>query len=153
VNLAIWSSFAAYGWWIATIKRRNPLEGAAFGLLLGPFGCVVEAILRERSPEEIERERSRRQEAAQALLEERNKYRAALRVAAERHRQEARVRAEEARARREEVLADFSAWFDRTILQFGWYKALPDVAQPIILGIMVALPLVVVMILVLRKGH
>ena len=54
----IWLSFAGYGYWIASIKRRNPGEGTILGLLLGPIGCVFEATLRERTSEEIDQERS-----------------------------------------------------------------------------------------------
>jgi len=33
---AICLSFAAYGRWIATVKRTGPVQGLPFGLLLGP---------------------------------------------------------------------------------------------------------------------
>ena len=146
----IWLSFAGYGYWIATIKRRNPGEGVLYGLLLGPLGCVVEACLRERAPEEIEEERTRRQEEAKARLEEERDRQAALRADAILRRQEAQVRADAARARRADAFGRFSDWFDRAVLKFGWYRGLPEVVQPIVIGLLVALPLVVVMILVFR---
>lgn len=36
---------AAVGWYIAVEKGRKDLEGILLGLLLGPFGCVVEGLL------------------------------------------------------------------------------------------------------------
>jgi hypothetical protein len=61
---------------------------------------------------------------------------------------EAQDRAEQAKVRRAEAYARFSEWFDEAILKFGWYKALPEVAQPIVIGLLVALPLVAVLIFV-----
>lgn len=43
-------------------------------------------------------------------------------------------------------MRQFSEWFDRTILKVGRYNALPEVAQPIVIGLLVALPLVAVLV-------
>lgn len=104
--------------------------------------------LRERTAEEVEQERGRRQEEARARFEEEKERQAALQVEAARRHQEAQARAEAARARRAEAFGPFSGWFDRAILKFGWFKALPEVAQPIVIGMLVALSPVVVLILV-----
>jgi ABC-type multidrug transport system fused ATPase/permease subunit len=146
----IWLSFAGYGYWIASIKRRNPGEGAILGLLLGPIGCVLEATFRERTSEEIDQERERRQQEAQERLQEQRQLQADLQAEAAKRRKEAEARAEIARIRREKQSARFSAWFDRAILKFGWYKALPEVVQPIVLGLLFSLPLVGLLILLLR---
>ncbi|WP_422927446.1 hypothetical protein [Singulisphaera sp. PoT] len=152
VNLTIWSTFVGCGYWVAVIKRRHPLEGAAFGLVLGPLGCVVESVLRERTAEEVGRLKLHRQAVAEARLEARRHWREIRKAEDDRRREELAAYREDRRIRREEARERFAAWFDRTILKFGWYKALPEVLQPIVLGLLFATPLVVVMVLVLRKG-
>ena len=149
--LVIWATFAGYGYWIASIKRRPPGEGILFGLLLGPIGCVVEATRRERTVEEVEEERVRRQVEARIRLEEDKGRQATFQAQAARQREEAQERAEVASARRAEAYARFSKLFEEAILKFGWFKALPEVAQPIVIGVLVALPLVLVTILVFRR--
>ena len=148
VLLGIWATFAGYGVWIASIKRRPAGEGLALGLLLGPVGCVVAAALRESTAEEVEQERVRRQDEVQTRLAEEKKRQVALQTEAARRWNEAQGRAEQARVRRAEAYARFSKWFDGAILKFGWFKVLPEVAQPIVIGLLVALPLVAVLILV-----
>jgi hypothetical protein len=148
---AIWLSFGGYGYWIATIKRRSAVEGVLFGLLLGPIGCVVEATRRERTTEEVEEERLRDQQAAEARADREEKLLAASQAEASRRRDEARLRAEEMRIRRAEKYNRFACWFDRTILKFGWLKALPEVAQPIVIGLSLVLPIVAVLIYLLRR--
>src|SRR4051812_44223039 len=112
VSPLLWLSFVGYGYWIANIKRRNPGEGIILGLLFGPIGCVLEASLRERTAEEVEQERIRRQEDAQTRLEEERERQAAFRAEAARRRKESKERAEVARERRAEAYARFSDWFD-----------------------------------------
>ncbi|SIO11434.1 hypothetical protein SAMN05444166_2520 [Singulisphaera sp. GP187] len=151
VLLAAWASFAGYGLWIASIKRRSPLEGMLLGLLLGPVGCLVEASRRERSAEEVEEEQIRHQEEAESRLQEAKARSADLEVENARRRRKAEALAEASRIRRAESLARFSDWFDRVILKFGWYQALPETAQPIVVGLLIASPLVLV-IVALFKG-
>lgn len=38
-------AFGAFGGWVAFQKQRDPAEGAILGLLFGPFGVLVEALL------------------------------------------------------------------------------------------------------------
>lgn len=150
---AIWLSFGGYGCWIATIKRRNPAEGLLFGLLLGPIGCVVEASRRERTQrtvEEIEEQRVRSAGEAEARAEREADRLSAWRAEDDRRRQAARLRADEARVRRAEAYVRFSIWFDRAVLKFGWFKVLPEVAQPIIIGLSLGLPVVAVVIYLFR---
>jgi hypothetical protein len=146
----IWFSFAGYGLWIASIKRRHPAEGTLVGLIFGPIGCVVEACLQERTAEEIEEQRMRRREEAQARLVEEKAQNVALQVQAAERRQEAQSRAEVARARRAKSYEQCSAWFDKAILKFGWYKALPEVVQPMVIGLLISVPLVAVLILTFK---
>jgi hypothetical protein len=146
----IWLSFAGYGYWIAAIKRRQPTEGMLIGLFLGPIGCVVEACLRERTVEEVEERRVRLQEEAQAKLEEQQEQYGARQAERARRRQEAQKRAEAARTRRAEAYERFSAWFDQAILKFGWYKTLPEVAQPMVIGLLISVPFVLVLILMFK---
>lgn len=150
VMLAIWATFAGYGYWIASIKRRSPKEGLALGLLLGPIGCFVAATLRERTTEEVEDAQARLHEDAVMRQEAERERQAAFQAETARRRAEAKQRAEEARERRTEAYARFSEWFDGAILRFGWFKALPEVAQPIVIGLLVAVPLAIVMILLMR---
>ena len=96
----IWLSFAGYGFWIATIKRRRPAEGMLFGVFLGPIGCVVEACLRERTAEEVEAQRLRRCEEAHAWLEEKQESLLAAQTERARRRKDAGARGEMAKARR-----------------------------------------------------
>jgi hypothetical protein len=147
----IWTSFAGYGYWMANIKRRNSSEGVLLGLLLGPIGCLIVATRRERMVDEIDQERVRLQEEARIKQDQENQRYAVSQADTIRRRQEAKERAEEARIRRAETFDRFSIWFDRAILKFGWFKALPEVAQPIVIGLLVALPLVLVAILIFGR--
>jgi hypothetical protein len=151
VLLGLWATFGGYGFWIAKIKRRSSLEGLALGLLLGPAGCFVAASLRERMTEELEEAQARLHEEALLRQEAERERQAALQAEAARRQVEAQERAEAARVRRAEAYSGFCDWFDEAILKFGWYKALPEVAQPIVIGLLVALPLVIVTILVFGR--
>lgn len=46
-----WMLFVGFGWWIALQKNRRGTEGAILGLLFGPLGCLVEALLPNQTPE------------------------------------------------------------------------------------------------------
>jgi hypothetical protein len=147
----IWMSFAGYGFWIAIIKRRQPAEGILFGIFLGPIGCIAEACLRERTVAEVEEQRTRQTEEAQALLEENQKILVVARAANARRQKEAEARAEAAKAERERAYAKFSEWFDVSIVKFGWYKALPEVAQPMVIGLLISLPFVALLIFLFKR--
>jgi hypothetical protein len=58
---------------------------------------------------------------------------------------EAETRLAAARARRAASFARWKGWFDRVILQFGWYQALPEMVQPMVIGLAIALPFVLVL--------
>ena len=119
-------------------------------LLLGPIGCIIGASLPERTIEEVEDERLRRLEDARVRREEENDRQASLETEANQRRQDAKAQADAAKMRRAQAVARCSDWFDSVILKFGWYKALPEVIQPIVVGIGVALPFVVVLILIFK---
>ena len=40
-----WLAFAGLGAWVATQKGRGPAEGLILGLLFGPYGTLIEALL------------------------------------------------------------------------------------------------------------
>lgn len=42
---AFWIYWSALGYWIALQKRREPFEGLVLGLLFGPLGAIIEALL------------------------------------------------------------------------------------------------------------
>ncbi len=149
--IGIWATFAVYGVWISSIKRRPLGEGLALGLLLGPLGCLVSVSLRERDIEALAEEQARRQEEVNVRLEEEEQRRLAYEDQAMQMRELSQQRAEAARLRRAEFYLRVYAWFDRTVLKFGWYKALPEVAQPIVVGLLVALPLVVTLVLIFKR--
>jgi hypothetical protein len=44
-SLAYLPICAGFGAYVATVKRRHWLEGAAFGLALGPFGVIALACM------------------------------------------------------------------------------------------------------------
>ncbi len=46
-------------------------------------------------------------------------------------------RSEAAEARRQAW-----AWFNRVVIRFGWFRALPETARPIVVGLAVALPVI-----------
>jgi hypothetical protein len=43
--IVVWASYAGLGAWIASQKDREPIEGLLLGLLYGPIGALVEALL------------------------------------------------------------------------------------------------------------
>ena len=46
IGLAIaWVAMVGLGAFIATVKRRPLPEGFILGLIFGPFGCLIEALL------------------------------------------------------------------------------------------------------------
>jgi hypothetical protein len=45
VGLGAWSIyFGALGWYVATVKERDPLEGILLAILAGPLGVLLEAL-------------------------------------------------------------------------------------------------------------
>lgn len=143
--LLVLTACGLLGAWIAGEKRRRPEEGLVIGFLFGPLGCLIVALLPvgdhqppeppKTSPEdwrrrELERREAReRQEAARLLREH---------------------LAKQAEAARKERAAARMEWFRRVVLRFGWFRALPEIAQPIVLGLAVAAPIVVLIALALR---
>ena len=55
IGLGVWVAFAVLAGWIATQKNRAIEEGVILGLLFGPFGTLVEALLPSMTKEERER--------------------------------------------------------------------------------------------------
>ena len=45
IAFAVWCATIGLGAYIAAQKGRQPIEGLAFGLLLGPLGLLIEVLL------------------------------------------------------------------------------------------------------------
>jgi hypothetical protein len=57
VLFVVWLIMAGFGAYVGGEKGRDPIEGAIFGFLLGPFGLLIVALLPSlEEPEPIERE-------------------------------------------------------------------------------------------------
>ena len=151
--LAIWAMFALFGAWIASVKGRSPGEGFLIGFLFGPLGCLVEAILPNQSPGSapVQVVTMTPEQAAQAESQRRQQYDAA--VAREKARiakieEEYRISLEQSAERRRQA----REWFVRVVVRFGWFRALPEVAQPIVVGLAVAVPVIGVVVALLRPA-
>jgi hypothetical protein len=152
--LTCWLIFAFLGSWIAVAKRRDGPEGFLLGILFGPFGCLIEALLPNGSEAKYEAaQEAKRRHIQQKIDAEKELFRAigeGVRVTSVGL---ARVSYRTACALLLAIkmfIIRSSPWFQETIVRFGWYKALPEIAQPIVLGLGVALPLVVIIIVLLR---
>lgn len=130
--------------WIASVKGRGTSEGGLPGFLFGPFGCLIEALLPNQmdsgpspvqvvtiTPEQAaqEQEQARRRE----YQGKRDVLIAARQSKLDAEREAAQKRAAEARRQAWE-------WFKRVVIRFGWFRALPETAQPIVVGLGLALP-------------
>ena len=142
-----WLIFAILGMWIANQKHREGGEGFILGLLFGPIGCLIEAILpngtqpakREYSALAVEKAREEARAHAQRITAE-NAQRAAIRDEADRR---VKAEAEAARvARVARVSARNKAYRAMGIEPgpFAWFKALPDVVQALTIGLVLAIP-------------
>lgn len=57
--------FGLFGSWISGQKGREPVEGLSLGVLFGPFGCLIEAILPSISQEDLAARAARSQQLKQ----------------------------------------------------------------------------------------
>ncbi|SIO58458.1 hypothetical protein SAMN05444166_5686 [Singulisphaera sp. GP187] len=157
--LALWVMFALFGSWIASVKGRSSSEGLVIGFLFGPLGCLIEALLPTQTytaPPPVQAVTITPEQAAQAAQEEarRRKHqqdRDAL-IAARRAKLDAQRDAalEAAMERADEARRQAWAWFSRVVIRFGWFRALPETAQPIVVGLAVALPATCVIVVLFR---
>lgn len=108
----------ALGGWIAEQKGRPPREGfwLGFGFLL--VGCIIEALLPNATPEQIEAERRRREDEA-------------------RRRQEQQAAQAERIRQREKAQAAYLA-----ALPGNLWDGLGPLGQPIVIGLVLTLPFV-----------
>lgn len=150
----------AVGSWIAAQKNRPGGEGFALGFFFGPLGLIIEALLPTLTKEQLDqllREKAARrfggnfpatpsQPPSSAELEARRAREQEWREVRERERGKTREVAEEARRHRAEALAKMR----RAIFGFGWFRALPDWLQPILIGLAVALPVVALIAIAFR---
>ena len=49
ILIPIWIVMGAFGAWVAMAKNRSPIEGLMLGLLFGPFGVLITALLPNES--------------------------------------------------------------------------------------------------------
>jgi len=151
--ILIWFSFGGFGAWIASVKNRPTNEGMLVGLFFGPLGCLVEALLPDGQPTLVVSRAS--DVGSDSVVEEESEAEVRIRMRAiqrEQWQREREARHREIEQRRRETVArlqTFGArrlaearWGCRFFLGFGWYRALPEVAQPIVLGLAISLPIV-----------
>lgn len=156
---AIWAG-AAFFWlfmmilgaFIAKEKNRAAEEGFMLALLFGPFGVLVEALLPTIQPPVVTPPApmiADEMEASEELAEQRRK---AAKRAQDLWREQARIdreaaerRAEERAERVREFWVAVGAWFRRQFVEWEWYKGLPEVMQPIVVGLAVAGPVIIVL--------
>jgi hypothetical protein len=132
----------------------DSLDGA---IGFGSAGKAIDAIVRglEKTLPEIrktpeQREREREQEARrQAWLADRIEHE---KRQEEEDRELARARAAARAARVASVAGACWSWLRREVFGFGWYRALPEVLQPVVWGLGVAIPVVLVIVLWSRFG-
>lgn len=168
--------FSGLGAWIADQKHRDQAEGLLLGLLFGPLGCLIEAMLPTLEPGGRKRGVVERMEAAlnktfvdpdwrdrghsgmsRPTVEETPQAREwreteARLMAAQAERRAAQDRERlflEAERSREEWKR-IHEWFDRVIWRFGWFRALPEPLQPILVGLIVAAPIVTAIVVAFR---
>lgn len=151
----------AIGAWVAEQKNRTSAEGFTLGFFLGPIGWLLEALLptltKEQLAEILERKRAYREgrwsEAVPPSTptppplpslapEEIQRIEEAKQERA-RRQNEARMAREAAYERRQAKFANFLEF----TLGFGWFRALPDWLQPIVVGLVVAAPMAAIIAL------
>jgi uncharacterized membrane protein YeaQ/YmgE (transglycosylase-associated protein family) len=160
VCLVVGLIFGGLGSWIANQKRRDGGEGFVLGFLFGPFGCLIEALLpnklaTDQSPQAATKTPEQLEEVAEAARRAKEEYLKRQRAEVERLRIAEEADLAELERRRAMIRAAFArcwGWFRREIIGFGWYRKLPDVAQPIVLGLGISLPAVVVVVWLINRG-
>ncbi|AGA27642.1 hypothetical protein [Singulisphaera acidiphila] len=157
--LALWIMFALFGSWIASAKGRSSLEGFVIGFLFGPLGCLIEALLPTlayATPSPFHAVTITPEQAAEAEQEEerRRKYQfdRDMLIAERQAKLDAQRDAalELARKQADETRRQAWAWFNRVVIRFGWFRALPETAQPIVVGLAVALPVICVIVILFQ---
>lgn len=164
--LVMWLAFAGLGAWIAGQKHRSVEEGFALGLIFGPLGCLIEALLpmlerpddsalvksevstfdrtggavHSREQREVQPSERNRAFWAQAQEEDRVRLREAQREAEARQHYKER-RGERIQRRQERILRTREFWtrFEGFYIRFGWFRALPEALQPIVVAIVIAM--------------
>jgi len=157
VAFVVWCVFAALGGWIAEQKNRGGGEGVALGFLFGPLGVLVEALLPTLPPPPAQAVQAR-----PAAAEESEQLRAHWAKVNEAEREEARRRAaaqaeakQVAREARAASRAEREAYLRSRGVEpgpFAWYGLLPDWGQAIVLGLTLAVPLVLFLVVVFRPS-
>jgi muconolactone delta-isomerase len=153
------ATFGGLSMWIATQKNRDQGEGIILGLLFGPFGCLIEALMpagtytppsEPHVPTSLDAETIARIKANQSAYQDKlRKERAAVRAReanadafwAVFEKEKARERAE-AKARRDK------SYRARGIEPgpFAWFKLWPEWLQATLLGLAVPSPIVMAIV-------
>lgn len=105
VILLCFPVFAFFGGWVANQKGRDPFEGGMLGLLFGPFGVHIEALL-PTDQDELATRKDRLRAADEAARMAQAKALARARAEEGRYAAEAQAREEELRERRFERLRE-----------------------------------------------
>lgn len=161
--VVVWLSFGGFGAWIASVKNRPTHEGMLVGVFFGPLGCLIEALLPDGQPTLVGSPPS--DDGSDSVLEKEREAEAEARIRMrairrEEWRREWEAERRENEQRRREAVARLRAfgkrrlaevrWAFRFFLGFGWYRSLPEVAQPIVLGLAISLPIVLAIVLMMR---
>jgi len=160
--MIVWLVFACLGAWVASQKRREPVEGFFLGLLFGPFGCLIEAVLPTLTKKEAEAKgaaltpQDSQAEERQKLIikkwkERREAEEKAEQVAAEARIAKVRAKLEQAnvereaarKVRRERLIAQ-GIDPDRNPLVL-WFIQLSDLSQALLMGAGLSLVALIVM--------
>lgn len=146
----VWGIFGFLGMWIASQKGRSEAEGFLLGLLFGPLGALIEAVLPNVTPQQRSAAPTPGPAAAAAnrLTQDQLESIKAAREARRKVEEEERVRAaEEARRRNRELREKVGAalvWLLDS--PYRCYVALPGWAQPIVWGLAIAVLVLAVVV-------
>jgi hypothetical protein len=147
----VWCITGGLGAWVATQKYRDVGEGFILGLLFGPLGVIVEALLPTKPAAapapaidpETEAQRIASVAAIKREREEAERQREKYARILEREAAVARMEAENRQRDRKERLEARVKWYRARGVEpgvFAWFKVLPDWLQPLLLGLVVTTP-------------
>jgi hypothetical protein len=152
VFFGFWSALGFMGGWIAEQKNRKTGEGFVLGALLGPLGWIIEALLPtipQPSAAEVERIETLQHSYHEQEAQHQEKEHEGWIIEQQQREREPQERAKMAYVRRKAR----SAWIKNNVIHWVWYKDLSDLSQALLLGLLIAVPVVIVLILVVRSAR